>query len=204
MEFSREDFRRISWSLVSLAFFAVLGAAIVAGALLADRLARDDARKVEADRTEIRGKLGRARDEEQEIRTKITRYQELVARGYISPEQRLDWIERIAQIRTARKLIDVQYELAPQKPVDSNLLPDGAVGGGYEFMTSTMRLQMQLLHEDDLLGFLADLRSGVRALLVLRNCNVERLPQGAGSERGVSGQLKAECEIEWITLREKT
>lgn len=203
MEFRRADFRRISWSLVSLAFFVLLGAAIVAGAQLADRIARDGARKAEAERADIRGKLGRARDEEQEIRAKITRYQDLVRRGYITAEQRLDWIERIAQIRTARKLIDVQYELAPQKPVDSSLLPEGAAGGGYEFMTSTMKLQMQLLHEADLLGFLTDLRASVPALLLVRSCDVERTPPSGGSERGMRGQLKADCEIDWITLREK-
>jgi hypothetical protein len=201
--FSKADFRRIQWSVAILAILALLGAAVVVGALQLTKAAQAEARKVEAERGDIRNKLARARDEEQEIRARIARYQELVERGYVTEEQRLEWIERIAQIKAARKLIDVQYELMPQKPVAAELLPEGAAGGGYEFMSSAMKLQMQLLHEDDLLGFLADLRARVRALIVVRQCTVERIPRGAASERGVQAQLKADCELDWITLREK-
>jgi len=91
----------------------------------------------------------------------------------------------------------------PQKTVDAALLPEGAVGGGYEFMSSAMKLQMQLLHEGDLLGFLADLRANVRALIVVRQCNVERIARATSNERGTQAQLKADCDIDWITLREK-
>jgi len=201
--FSQDDFRRIQWSLLALVVLALLGAAVVFGSLQATKAARAEARKVEAERGEIRIKLARARDEEQEIRAKIARYQGLINRGYVTEEQRLDWIERIAQIKAARKLIDVQYELMPQRTVESALLPEGAAGGGYEFMSSAMRLQMQLLHEGDLLGFLADLRANVRALIVVRQCKVERIARNGSTERGAQAQLKADCDIEWITMREK-
>jgi hypothetical protein len=201
--FSKEDFRRIQWSVAILVLFALLGAGVVFGSLQLTKAAQAEARKVEAERGEARSKLARARDEEQEIRAKIARYQDLVARGYVTEEQRLEWIERIAQIKTARKLLDVQYELMPQKPVDAALLPDGATGGGYEFMSSKMKLQMQLLHEEDLLGFLNDLRARVRAMIVVRKCLVERIPRSGGGERGTQPQLKAECDLDWITLREK-
>jgi hypothetical protein len=202
-KFTQNDFRRIQWSLVLMVLLALLGAGVVFGALQITKVAKAEALKVEAARGEIRNKLSRAREEEQEIRGKIARYQELLQRGYITEEQRLDWIERIAQIKTARKLLDVQYELMPRKPVESALLPEGAVGGGYEFLASTMKLQMQLLHEGDLLGFLADLRANVRALIVVRQCTVERIARAPGNERGTQAQLKADCDIDWITLREK-
>lgn len=204
-KFSRDDFRRIQWGLLALVVLALLGAAIVFGSLQATQAARAAAQKVETERGDIRNKLARVRIEEQEIRSKIAHYQELIGRGYVTEEQRLDWIERIAKIKAARKLIDVQYELMPRKPVDPALLPEGAIGGGFEFMSSTMKLQMQLLHEGDLLGFLADLRASVSALIVVRQCNVERIIRGAvtGAERGAQAQLKADCDIDWITLREK-
>jgi hypothetical protein len=201
--FSKADFRRIQWSVAILVILALLGAAVVFGAMQLTKAAQAEARKVETERGDIRNKLARARDEEQEIRARIARYQELVERGYVTEEQRLEWIERIAQIKAARKLIDVQYELMPQKPVEAGLLPEGNSGGGYEFMSSTMKLQMQLLHEDDLLGFLTDLRTRVRALIVVRQCTVERIPRGGAAERGVQAQLKADCDLDWITLREK-
>lgn len=201
-KFDRDDLKKIQWSLAVLLICVALAAAIIFGARFADQSVRAEERKTSAARSEIRDKLARARDEEQEIRAKITRYQDIVARGYINPEQRLDWIDRIAQIRATRKLIDVQYELAPQKPMDAALLPEGAKGGGYEFMSSSMKLQMQLLHENDLLGFLSDLRSGVRAMVVVRRCDVERLAPQPASDRATRAQLKADCDIDMVTLRE--
>lgn len=201
--FTTKDLRRIGWSLVFLAIFILLGAAVVVVAKQTLRAAHAAAKQADIARNDIRGKLARARDEEQEIRTKITRYQEMLTRGYITQEQRLDWVERIAQIKSARKLIEVEYELAPQAPVQSSLLPEGAAGGGYEFMSSTMKLRMQLLHENDLLGFLSDLKQSVGALLVVRRCDVERIARVPGGERTAQAQLKADCEIDWVTLREK-
>jgi hypothetical protein len=200
---SRSDLRRIGWSLAFMVTLFLLGAAVVFLARQTLKSAQAGARQAGIERSDIRSKLARAREEEQEIRAKIGRYQEILARGYITQEQRLDWVERIARIKAARKLIDVQYELAPQTPVQSILLPEGAAGGGYEFMPSTMKLHMQLLHEDDLLGFLSDLRQDVQALLVVRRCNVERIARAPGGERGTQAQLRADCEIDWITLREK-
>ncbi len=123
------------------------------------------------------------------------RYQDMLAHGYIGPERRLDWVERIAQIKEARRLVDVQYELAPQTAAD------GLPAGGYELKASAMKLQMALLHEDDLLGFLDDLAATVPAILRVRACTVER--STATTAAGGDAPLKADCSIDWITLRER-
>ena len=68
-------------------------------------------------------------------------------------------------------------------------------------MTSQMRLQLQLLHEGELLPFLADLRDAVQALVQVRACTIERLGSGSPN-RGNNAQLTADCTLEWITLRE--
>jgi hypothetical protein len=196
------DLKRLRWALASLLVLALIGAGAVH--LAATQAARADAdiRQARAQRQEIQSRLARASDEEAEIREKIGLYHAIEARGLIGLERRLDWVERIAQIRTARRLIDIQYELSPQKPVEPAVMPGGAFGGSYEFMSSTMRLQMQLLHEDDLLGFISDLAGSVQAQLHVRNCRIERIAK-TGQERGPSPQLRADCTIDWITLREK-
>jgi len=197
-----EMFARLRWSL---AIFIVLAAAGVAVALVAEQMvakARQQERTVSGQLHDVEAKLSRLRDETEEIRAKIARYQELAASGVIGQEARLDWVEKIAKIKAARRLFDVEYEFAPQKTAEAAILPEGAVGGGYEFMASPMKLRMQLLHEDDLLGFLADLRQSVQAILVVRRCSVERLPRNP-NERNLQPQLKADCDIDWVTLREK-
>jgi hypothetical protein len=68
-------------------------------------------------------------------------------------------------------------------------------------MASTMKLRMDLLHENDLLGFLDDLASSVPALLLVRACSLERLMHEPASG-GTPARLGAECTIDWVTLKE--
>ncbi|MBI3522967.1 MAG: hypothetical protein HY066_00350 [Betaproteobacteria bacterium] len=219
MKFTAEDLRRIRWNLALLLVFAVLGAVAVYATLRYAKDAQQVYRQASGKRDEISTKLAHARDEERELRQKFSEYQNIMARGYIGNEHRLDWIEQIRKIKTARKLLDIQYELAPQQLLDSgnpNPPAPGSPGArpanapaapaiadtgniiGYDFMVSNMQLHMQLLHEDDLLNFLSDLRGSVQAYLRVNKCDVQRF-----SSPGSTAQLKADCSIDWITLREK-
>ena len=64
-----------------------------------------------------------------------------------------------------------------------------------------MKVQIKLLHEEDLTRFLAELRQRARALIQIKRCNVSRLPQEAG-DSGLNAQLLADCQIDWVTVRE--
>lgn len=199
--FSRDDFRRVGLSLaIALAMLAG-GAATVAYSLKLLQAEQKASRAATAQRNEIRGKLSRAREEEQEIRRKIARYNDLAARGIVGDERRLEWVEQIRRIRQARRLLDVQYEIAPQRVLDTSELPGGS--GKFDFFASATRLKMDLLHEEDLLNFLADLRATMPAHLQVDSCVVERSAPAGGGERGLAARLKAECAIDFITIREK-
>lgn len=202
MSITIADIVRLRWNLAILVVVAIAGAAMIMASQRLVGKAEMTQRQLAAKQRDIRTKLSRARDEEQEMRSKIALYGQLVDRGVIGQEERLDWVEQIARIKSARRLLDLQYELSPQKTVDETLLPGSPVAGGHEFMASTMKLRMPLLHENDLLGFLADLRLAVHSHLLVRNCGIERAAPVA-SEPGLPAQLRAECTIDWITLREQ-
>jgi hypothetical protein len=197
-----QDISRLRWPLILLATAIVAGAATIMTSLHLVEAAETSYRQLAAKQGDLRTRIGRAREEEADLRDRIALFDRLRARGIIGQEERLDWVEQIAQIKTRRRLLDLQYELSPQHAVDDTLLPGGPLVGAYEFMSSTMRLQMVLLHEDDLLGFLDDLRRTVHAHLLVRECVIDRSvpPQGVA---GLAGQLRAMCTIEWMTLREK-
>ncbi|MBI5922091.1 MAG: hypothetical protein HY847_10670 [Betaproteobacteria bacterium] len=184
--------RHIRWNLALIALLSLLGAAAVYASIGLHAAAQKADKQAVAKRTEIQGKLANAQNEEQELREKFARYQSIEARGYIGGEKRLDWVEQMRKIKTNRKLLDVQYELQPQKVLEPN-------NSGYDFMVSNMRLQMQLLHEEDLLNFLADLRDNIRAYTNVKSCNVTRQ-----TILGSTAQLVADCSIDWITLRERS
>lgn len=201
---SKDDFKYIRWSLVAALAMILAGAALAVGTRHLEQGAGAAYRDALAKQTELKSRLARARDDEQEIRRNIEHFDALRRSGIVGEEQRLDWVERIRSIKAARKLYDLQYEIAPRQVLDPAIAP--GAGGEFEFLASTMRLQMQLLHEGDLLGFLSDLRSGAHAYLRPRSCIVERLAKldtdRAPEPMGAVPQLKADCLIDWITIRE--
>lgn len=194
------DFKRLRWNLALLGFALACGGLMVGFALHEEKTALQTLQRAEAARNEIRGKLARAQDEEQELRGKIARYSRLQAKGIVGEEHRLEWVEALRAIKQERRLIDLQYELSPQQPLDAAIAPGG--GGDFEFMNSALRMQMLLLHEGDLLHFIDDIGEKPQAFTRTRRCSVQRTPP-ASRERGPAPQLKAECEIDWITIREK-
>jgi len=199
--FSKDDFRRIRLSLAAFVLMVAAGAAAVYASMQMLQAEKKSQSAAQARRAESQNRLVRARDEEQELKQKIARYNAMVTHGIIGEERRLEWVELIRRIRTARKLYDIDYEVFPQQAIDAGVLPGAA--GGYEFLSSTMLLRMRLLHEEDLLNFIADLRASAGVYLRVRKCDVERLPKPGGEIRGVPPQLGAACLIEWITIRER-
>lgn len=201
MKLDAKDLKRLQWAIAFMVIMTLVGGISVWTTLQLKRSAEKTNREATVARKDIQTKLARARDEEQELRDKIVRFQALKTRGYIGPERRLDWVEAIARIKAARRIVKLDYEFAPQRPVDASILPGGAAAGGFEVMASQMRLQIQVLHEGELLAFLADLRDTVQALLQVRSCTIDRIAPSS-MQRANNAQLKAECTLEWITLRE--
>ena len=201
MKLDTKDFRRLQWAIAFLVIMALVGGGSVWTTLQLKKSSEKTFQEATAARRDIQSKLARARDEEQELRDKIVRFQALRTRGYIGAEKRLDWVEAIARIKAARRIFKLDYEFAPQRPLDAGILPAGASAGGFEIMSSRMRMQIQLLHEEELLAFLTELRDAVQALVQVPSCTIERLAPG-NTDRGSKAQLRAECTLEWITLKE--
>lgn len=190
---------------------SIAGPAIVAVALIAAgavavavtnqllTAARAEQQTVRAERAAEQNKLVRATDEAREISERLVDYRRLVDRGIVGEERRLDWVDRINAIKAARKLSEVKYSIGPQRPAEH----PGITGGGeVEFLASPMQLNMALLHEEDLFGFIGDLRSGLSALVVVKACSIERTGEAAKA-RGIAPRLRALCELDLVTIRDK-
>lgn len=201
----KDDIRHIRWSVCAAAcmVLAGAGAALVSRHLLeAERQAQRQALALQAN---IHARLARTADEARYAQTHAERFAALVEQGTIGAERRLEWLERMRQIKAARKLYDLQFEIAPQQTIDPELLPQS--DGDYEFRSSAMRLQMQLLHEGDLLGFVGDLRGSAHGFVRPRSCVIERLASPGGETPAdvvaFGPRLKADCVIDWITIQQR-
>jgi hypothetical protein len=205
MKMDATDLKRLQWAIAFLVIMSMVGGGAVWTTVQMKNNSSKALQEATAARKDIQAKLERARDEQQELTEKLNRFQSLkdprLFRSGKAPG--LDRSHRPDQGCTPH--FKLEYEFAPQRLVDASILPGGAAAGTFQIMASQMRLQIQLLHEGELLGFLADLRSDLRgaveAVVQVRSCAIERLESSA-ADRGSKAQLKAECILEWITLKE--
>jgi hypothetical protein len=138
-----------------------------------------------------------AEAEKQEIRAYEPQFLALRQRGLIGEENRLAWIDAIRRSQEQRKLLPISYDISPQQGLQ---VPLPMVMGQYHLYGSRMRLQMDLLHEMDLLNLLGDLRQA--GYFAVQDCTLKR-HAAAGAGPGGSGTapaLGAECELLWLTL----
>jgi len=119
---------------------------------------------------------------------------ELVFRGIVNQERRLEWAESLAKSREARRVAELRFQIEPRRALNAS----GADGTAVVAFASLLKLQTSLLHEGELLGLLTDLRRDAKALHVPRRCVVQRLTS-VGPDAGAL-RLRAECDIDLITF----
>jgi len=140
----------------------------------------------------------RIAEEEREVKEKLEIYRRLKDIGILGEEQRLEWADAMARIRTARELPDLRYRVERQQPLKT--VPGKPAN--VEFYASRMQVVLALLHEGDLLHFLGDLRASGNAYYAVRSCSLARTGQPAAIS-GLSPRLRAECEIDLITILDR-
>jgi energy-converting hydrogenase Eha subunit C len=199
MNITRDDLKRLRMPLAVAIVLLALGAAclIASGYYLDEaRAARDSTR---LSRVAAQERVLRVAEEEREIREDLVHYEQMRQRGIVGEQSRLDWIESIAKIKNDRKLFEIRYNFEAQRPLD---YPGVVAAGAADFVVSRLKLDMLLLHEGDLLNFLADLQANIKAHVSVRNCTVTRI--GPGTPPGATTlqpRLRAECQVDLVSVR---
>jgi hypothetical protein len=195
MSFSREELGKLALPL--LACLALLGAggALVSTAGTALRAARADLELAQRARTQNSERLARIAEEEREVREKLAVYEQLKRLNILGEERRLEWADSIKRIRARRELLDVRYRVERQRLLSS--LPGKPAN--VEFHASAMKVELALLHEEDLLRFLSDLRDAGNAYYVVRRCSLSRTGQ-SGDGTSIAPRLRADCDIDLVTI----
>ena len=199
MNVTRDDFKRLRMPLASAIGLLALGAAclITSGYYLDAARAAQDATRLS--RVAAQERVSKVSEEERGIREDLVYYERMRQHGIIGEQSRLDWIESIAKIKNDRKLFEIRYNFEAQKPLD---YPGLAPTGTAEFVVSRLRLNMLLLHEGDLLNFLADLQANIKAHVSVRSCIVARIAPGATpSATTLQPRLRAECQLDLVSIK---
>jgi hypothetical protein len=193
--FTREELRQLALpALIAALLIAAGGASIWSGDAALARANRTLA-GAQAERLQAAERLARISEEEREVKEKLDVYRRLQALNILGEERRLEWADAIARIRTQRELLDLSYRVERQKL----LLSAPGKPRNVDLFASTMRVQLALLHEGDLVRFLADLRDSGNAYYAVRRCALTRTGQAA-TGTSITPRLRADCEIDLVTM----
>lgn len=197
MKLGASDLKRLRLPMAACVALALAG---VACYLAADDYLQETKKlgaATSAQRAEVQTRLASANEEEREIKANLQQYQALAARGIVGEEKRLDWIDAITAIKNERRLFNIGYSIEPQNELD---YPGFAPGGGVKFVVSRVKIEIQLLHEEDLLNFIDDLARRGRSYLSVRSCDIQRAERGSGGAT-LAPRLQATCAFDLITIR---
>ena len=145
---------------------------------------------------EARTRLQKSGEEKELIVRFLPNYEYLQRIGFVGDEKRLSWLEGLRLSNQQAQLFGVQYQIGSQQqyPYAAELNP-----GQLTLHQSVMKLSFQLLHEGDLMSFLKALGKQGAGFFAVNECRLDRLNTG-GSIR-FQPNLRADCDIAWITLR---
>lgn len=197
MKLDARDWQKLQLPLLGL------GLVIVIVTLLYGYTARQEER-VFAALQEQRNHLNQARDryrasgnEKDTIEKYLPLYQNLIARGFIGEERRIDWIDDLRHIHQRYKLFGITYNIGPRETYKPSFIQKP---GPFVLHRSVMDMEIALLHEGDLLTVADALAQKYQSLLMMRDCEITRL--AASGKNKFVPNLTARCEMDWLTLEE--
>jgi hypothetical protein len=198
VRFTQEELKRLAGPLLLALVLLGAGWALVQTSGTSLAAATRALAGAQAERREATERLARIAEEEREVKQKLDVYQRLRSLNILGEERRLEWADAITRIRTQRELLDLRYRVERQQLLYS------AAGkpANIDFFASTMKVDLALLHEEDLLRFLADLRESGNAYYSVRRCAIQRTGQAA-TGAGLTPRLRAECDIDLITIMDR-
>ena len=198
MNFTATELKKLALPLLLLAALLGAGAGLILWMQGEQKSAARQLTAARAERVQAQERLTRIAEEEKEVNDKLAVYRRLKSLHILGEEQRLEWADAMTRIRTSRELLDLRYLVDRQRVLST--FPGKPAG--VEFFASTMKVDIALLHEGDLLTFLRDLRDSGNAYYSVQRCAITRTgtpPTGIS----IVPRLRADCEIDLITIMDR-
>lgn len=119
-------------------------------------------------------------------------YEKISAEGFLSDEPRLLWVERLESSANQLHLTALRYSVSPQQKRQVNNM--------IALNHSSMTIEAELLHEEDLIYLLGELARPAVGLLTVESCQLQYLPELKVSP--LSNTLRSKCLLSWYTAQQ--
>ncbi len=200
MSLSKSDIPHIKWSLLTFTLSLIAGGSAIWMGDAYDSAALKGRQAAQKQVIEARNKLSAAQSDLANMSTYALEYASLQQHHIIGGERRLDWMEGLEKLRQQHYVMDFKYTIAPQQPYTPNPALDA---GNFEINMSGLSLQLDLLHEMQLVKFLQALRSDMKGWFIIDHCALTRTGTAADTPQNIGAQLKADCAGGWITIKNR-
>jgi hypothetical protein len=199
MKFSSSDFQLMRWSLAAISASLLLSYSMLYGSNQYAEHLQNRLHTAQSQMNEARSRLTVARQDKESLAIYSAEYSLLENQNIIGDDRRLDWMEGLEKLRNQNLVINFRYTIAPQK----NYAPQPAINSGnFDIHYSEMKLQLELLHEGQLLKFFDALRSQINGRYQLEGCSLHR-EDTEDTAAAPAAHIKAECSGGWITLKNR-
>lgn len=204
MSLDKSDLTHIKWSLLAFTLsVAVGGSAIWLSATYESAALKTR----EAAKKQVRAEgniLDTTKSDLKNMSTYALEYAALADRRIVGGEQRLDWVEELEKLRRQHRVIGFKYTISAQQP----FIPAPELNtGDLKISLSGLNLQIDLLHEMQLIEFFEALRSDLKGWFIVDHCTLERTATSNTAETpaipNTGAQLKADCAGGWLTLNNR-
>ncbi|MBI1732984.1 MAG: hypothetical protein HYR49_09490 [Gammaproteobacteria bacterium] len=196
----RED---IDWQVLRGALISFVLCAVASGLLAGGGHALVKSKQLEFTRNNslfqgISGKYLAVDEEEKQIKKFFPRFLELYRGGVIGREERLNWIETLRDAGERLRIPSLNYEISSQ----GAYAPSFPVSlGNYQLYGSEMTLNIQALHEGDLLRLLQLLDTRAAGHYSVHACRMNRLGQVLDTVSGDKANIGIQCDMNWFTIK---
>lgn len=199
MKLDKQDWRKLQTPLVILGV-VVIG--IVLLFALADSYTSSQSLALQTQQNQLNAARQRYQSsgaEKEMITEYLPQYQALINKGFVGEEKRIEWVEALRSQHKALKLFDIKYSISQQSDYKPIFAPNL---GRFVLHRSTMKFDLDMLHEGDILQLTESLSTNEAAPFMLRDCEITRLNSGSALSNQLIANLHAQCEMDWLTLRE--
>ncbi len=136
-------------------------------------------------------------ENEKIIRQYYPEFIALYKKGFVGREHRLNWIETLRAASERIKLPGLTYDISPQEEYSPEFSTNM---GRFALYSSTMKLNISMLHEGDLSRFIEDINEHVEGIFTITKCRFIRTSKKLIEKRDAKN-IMADCELQWINIR---
>lgn len=136
-------------------------------------------------------------EDERIIRKYYPDFIDLYKKGIVGREHRLNWIETLREASDRIKLPGLSYGISPQEKYS----PEFNINlGKFALYSSTMKLNISMLHEGDLSRLIKDMNQHAEGIFTIKECRFRRSSKAIIEHRDATN-INAECELQWLNIR---